>query len=376
MVDVMIIGLGGTGSWALELLARMPDVERILACDVRDQSKLIATAVSGANHLGFYPDVRFERVDVSDMDSTAALINSTEPVVILNCTALMPWYGRKLLKLPPEKSKLLKRAGAAAWLPTHLCMARRVMLAVRESGVSTQVINLSFPDAVNASLHRQGLGPVMGAGNADLIIPNLRRGVARKIGGHARDVQVLMVAHHALTGIKHGDTEESMPYLVQVLHDGRDITAETPVHELVIRAAETRLPGALMNSLVASSMVKNAAAILHDTHLLTFAPGPRGLIGGYPVEIARDSTEVVLPSGVAMEEAVTLNERAQVEDGIERILDDGTVVLTQDAYRSMKRVTGYDIPSFHPEDSCERAMQLLEVFRELKSQYGMRGHEG
>ncbi len=375
MVDVMIAGLGGTGGCALELLARTPDVRDIVVCDAKDQGRKIATAVSGANYLGFYPRVQFERVDLTDVDRTAELIASAAPVVILNCTALMPWYGRKLLDLPPELSASLKDAGVAPWLPTHVCIAQRVMMAVRRSGVPIPVINLSFPDAVNAILHRQGLGPALGAGNADLLIPNLKREVARRVKGHERDVQVLMVAHHALTGLEPSDTPETMPHHIQVFHRGRDVTGEVPVGDLLYRASQDRLPGALMNSLVASSLVKNALAILRDSHLLTFAPGPGGLIGGYSVEIARESIEVRLPAGMTLGEAVALNERAQRRDGISEILRDGTAVLTGGAWRAMREATGYDMQSFHPEESYPRAMELVEVFHGLRARYGVRGQE-
>ncbi len=375
MVDVMIIGLGGTGGAALEILARMPDVGDIVVCDAKDQAKKIATAVSGANHLGFYPRVTFERVDLMDTERAAAVIAAAAPVVILNCTALMPWYGRKLLDLPAELEAAMKSSGVAAWLPTHVCIAQKVMLAVRQSRVSTRVINLSFPDAVNAILHRQDLGPVMGAGNADLLIPNLQREVARQVKGHERDVQVLLVAHHALTGLQSTDTPESMPYHIQVLHKGKDVTDDVSIGDLLYRASQDRLPGTLMDLLVASSLVKNAMAILRDSHLLTFAPGPGGLIGGYSVKISRDSVEVNLPDGITMQEAIALNERAQVRDGISEILKGGTVVLTEKAWRGMKEATGYDMKAFHPEDACRRAKELIELFHGLRSKYGMKGYE-
>ena len=375
MVDVMITGLGGTGGAALEILARMPDVGDIVVCDAKDQGKKIATAVSGANHLGFYPRVTFERVDLMDTERAAAVIAVAAPVVILNCTALMPWYGRKLLDLPADVEAAMKSSGVAGWLPTHVCIAQKVMLAVRRSGVNTRVINLSFPDAVNAILHRQNLGPVMGAGNADLLIPNLQREVARQMKGHERDVQVLLVAHHALTGLQSTDTPESMPYHIQVLHKGVDITDDVSIGDLLYRASQDRLPGTLMDLLVASSLVKNAMAIVRDSHLLTFAPGPCGLIGGYSVKISRDCVEVNLPDGITMQEAIALNERAQERDGISEILEDGTVVLTEKAWRGMKEATGYDMEAFHPEDACRRAKELIELFHGLRSKYGMKGYE-
>jgi len=372
MADVMITGLGSSGGWALEFLARTPDVSEIVVCDAKDRSKHIATALSGANHLGFYPRVRFEQVDLTDVERTATIIEATKPAVILNCTALMPWYSRKLLDLPPDMATLLKHTGVAAWLPMHVCIIQRVMMAVHQAGVDSRVINLCFPDAVNAILARQGLAPALGAGNADLLIPNLQRAVAARLGGHEREVEVLLVAHHSLTGMGPSDTQETIPYYLKVLHRGRDVTEELPVDQMMYQAGQDRLPGAQLDSLAASSMVKNALAILRDSHLRTFAPGPAGLVGGYPVEVARDSVEVRLPADLTMDQAVALNEHSQQRDGISEIAADGTVNLTEKAWQSMYDLSGYRMPSFRPDESYRRAMELIDVYRGLKAKYGVK----
>ena len=93
---------------------------------------------------------------------------------------------------------------------------------------------------------------------------------------------------------------------------------------------------------------------------MTHAPGPQGLSGGYPVRLSGSGAQVVLPSGVTMEEALTINEIGQRSDGVERIDDDGTVVYTERATAIIKDVLGYDLLPL-PFDECDARAQDLIV---------------
>jgi len=127
--------------------------------------------------------------------------------------------------------------------------------------------------------------------------------------------------------------------------------------------------GAQGHPMVAASAVKNIAAILNDTGLTTHAPGPNGLIGGYDVKLTATGAEVIIPDGITFDEAVAINEEAQKGDGIEKIEDDGTVILTDQAYELMHRLMGYDVKCFHPKDSDILAKKLKELYERFRKKY-------
>jgi hypothetical protein len=104
---------------------------------------------------------------------------------------------------------------------------------------------------------------------------------------------------------------------------------------------------------------------LRDTGLLTHAPGPQGLPGGYPVRLNASGAEVVLPAGVTMEQALTYAEAGQRRDGIERIEQDGTVVFTDEATQIMRDVLDYELTSLKFDECDEQAAELIARFQAL-----------
>lgn len=72
--------------------------------------------------------------------------------------------------------------------------------------------------------------------------------------------------------------------------------------------------------------------------------------------------EVVVPEGLTLQEAIRINQEAQKYDGIERIEDDGTVVLTEKSHRIMREILQYDRQRFGIEESEARAKELRELY--------------
>lgn len=120
---------------------------------------------------------------------------------------------------------------------------------------------------------------------------------------------------------------------------------------------------------VASSAIKNGLAILNNENKITNAPGPLGLIGGYPVRLNERGCELCLPANATKEEAVGINEKVQRLDGIEEIKDDGTVVFTKRAHETMKNMLGYDCRSLKPMESEDRARELREKYKTFSAKF-------
>jgi hypothetical protein len=152
------------------------------------------------------------------------------------------------------------------------------------------------------------------------------------------------------------------------------MTGQFDVDKLILNGIKNWLPGRHTHPMTASSAVKTIYHILFNSEALSFAPGPDGEVGGYPVRLSCKGAEIVLPDGIGMERAREINENAQKIDGIEKIERDGTVIYTDKAYGVMKEFLDYDCKIFKIEESEERSNELLFRYEKLKKKYGrMRG---
>ncbi len=82
--------------------------------------------------------------------------------------------------------------------------------------------------------------------------------------------------------------------------------------------------------------------------------------------MAAAGAEVILPRGLNMSQGMDIVKGAQKFDGIEAIQEDGSIVLTERAYSVMKEMIGYDCRKFSPEESEDRAKELLSRFKEYR----------
>lgn len=367
--EVLIVGLGGVGSWVLELLARTEGISYIVGADFNEDwgQRKVNTVASGLALQGYYPRLEFVKMDLRDLDATAETIDRLQPQLIFNCATLQTWWVRHQY-LTPEKAKRLGEAGAGPWLPTHMALARKLMLAIQACGWQGHVINSGFADASNMVLAKRGLAPTMGLGNIDLIVPVIQISVAQRLNVPVCNVSVYAVFHHYHFRAFHSLPSAGMPpYFLRIMVGDHDVTAQFDTDQL-LRELPPGLSANHLDPVVAASGVKNALALLRDTGLLTHTNGPQGLPGGYPVRVSAAGAEVFLPDGITLEEAVAINENAQRGDGIERIEDDGTVIYTDKAIQIMKQVLDYDLAPLKFDECDERAEELVAHFRALANE--------
>jgi hypothetical protein len=116
--------------------------------------------------------------------------------------------------------------------------------------------------------------------------------------------------------------------------------------------------------------VRNIRAIINDSNEFAHAPGPNGLPGGYPIRISANGVEVVLPGDVTLEEAVKINLDGLRREGVEEIKDDGTVVLTDEAYNTQKELYGLNLREFHFADMEEIAKEFCLSVKRLMAKHG------
>ncbi|MBD3172429.1 NAD-dependent epimerase/dehydratase family protein [Candidatus Bathyarchaeota archaeon] len=374
MLDsILIIGSAGSvGHDMVYQIASMGLPIKVIGADVDEEKGKheIEEALHTAHNFGFYPNLSFEKIDLFDIDGTSEFLKEHNPKVICNLASLGSWWITRLL--PPEDYKKVGPVGP--WLPNHLTLAHKLMLAVKKSGIDTNVVNGAFPDATNVVLSKLGLEPTCGGGNMDLGLGRVKRVIAREMNVPFRSVQLYGVGHHGA----YYTARMSGPYYVKVIVDGKDVSDQWPNEKITKLYQEagygevTQYKSALVDQMrTASSFLKHVLAIYHDTgEVHTCVTGVEGLPGGYPARLSRKGAEIVLPD-ISREEAIRINEEGGKIDGIEKIKDDGTVVFCEENVEYMREVVGYECTELKPSESEERARELNSLLKKLYDKYNV-----
>ncbi len=368
---VMIVGLGSLGSVLLELLARDDCIGEIVVAGrntERGEARCNLARV-GALAQGVAATIRFAPLDLNDIGRAAETMRFHAPDLVVSTASMQTWW---LTELLPEAARTaVARAPFGAWLPVHLTLALQFMRVVRAADYHGHTLIASFPDVVNVVLGRVGLAPTCGLGNLDEIVPKLRYLAAERLHVSPPAIRVLLVAHHALEPFVFGHPNRTPPpYWLRIESGGEDVTQRVDGDALLFR--EYRLPpGPAWHFLTAASAVRLIRALAADAGALLHVPAPAGLPGGYPVAASRQGVRLIDLPGLSREQAIAINERSQPVDGIERILADGTVDFTADARGVLLETLGYNGGRLQPEESAERARELIARFREYAARHGV-----
>ena len=367
---VMIFGLGDLGGLVLEYLARCEGVSTIIAADLREEQGLkVATAATGAAQQGYYKTIDFHRCDVKDIDGTAELLKTIDPDVIYSTLTLAAWS--QLAFLPHDLEEKVHKASLVR-LPLQIVLLSKLMQAIKKSGITAPVVNHALPDIVNPVLWRNGLGPLVGAGNLDILVAEINRKISVAQNVPIREITICMVASHTIPAL---GTRTGVPFFFKILVRDKDITSEVDVDSLISdRPFGGQMPDRfgrrwIKYPIVASSAVKNIMAILNDTNLYTHAPAPNGLPGGYPVRLSAKGVEVVLPEEITLEEAIKINLESLKREGIEEIKEDGTLVSTEEGYEINKEILGVDLREVKFADMEDVSKEVILALRKAAEKY-------
>lgn len=216
-------------------------------------------------------------------------------------------------------------------------------------------------------MSHRGLGPLIGIGNVANIIPALQSASAEILDVPVEQTQVRLVAQHYFSHFvpRYGMPAEA-PFNLTIQVEGRDVTHDIDETRLLdaVGARFRRLGGIDGQILTAASAVRVIEGLTGQQDVRTHAPGPLGLPGGYPVRLGKMSVSLDLPESVSVEQAVSINEKCQAVDGIERIDLDGTAHFTDREMHIMRRLLRYECRSMPVEDSLDRATELAAKYRE------------
>jgi hypothetical protein len=359
---VAVVGAGDVGGAVLRRLALSGAIGALWALDVDGERarRAAADAAAIALYTGAPPRVASKAVDVLSPDALHDALDGIRPDLVVQAATLQSWW--VLTQLPQDLWRRLEvGARFGPWLPFHLVPTRNVMRAVRELDATTPVVNVAFPDAVNAVLAAAGLAPTCGAGNSDLLRPGIRLAAAERLGVPPDHVELEWIGHHYHVihywmGLDEVEELDPATYHLRVVLDGED--AQLDAGETLAAAGRNLPPGRLIGERTAASAAKNARLLLQAEASDDHTPGPNGLVGGYDVRFERGTVRLRLPHGLDAHDARLIGERAQRGDGIESIGPDGAVRFTHEAAGTMREVLGYDCDVLHPDEADGRVAEL------------------
>jgi hypothetical protein len=365
---VAVVGAGDVGSAVLRHLAASGEIGELWALDVDGERARRAAADAAAVTLYSQtpPRVASREVDVRSPDDLHGVLGAIGPQLVVQAATFQSWW--VLTQLPEELWRRLELgARFGPWLPFHLVPARNVMRALEGRA---PVVNVAFPDAVNAVLAADGLAPTCGAGNSDLLRPGIRLAAANRLGVSPDRVDLEWIGHHyhvvhywmALDAVEELDPAT---YHLRVLLDGEDAGDRIDPGDALAAAGRDLPPGRLIGERTAASAAKNALLLLRSEGADDHTPAPNGLVGGYDVRFDGGVVRLRLPHGLGEEEARAICERAQRGDGIESIAADGAVRFTAEAAEAMREVLRYDCDVLRPEDADDRVVELRARLAEL-----------
>ncbi len=374
---VIVFGAGELGGIVAELLVRHPRFRgEIILADVNLDLALrrANSAQQGGLQWGTDTLVTARAVDLRNIDQTASLLADLSPDLVFNATTLATWWLRDLLPDAVKQRLHVVGAGSGVWSASHAALAYNLMLAVRGAGLTVPVINSSYPDAVNPALAAAGLAPDLGIGNGDLLVPALQQVIGRAQAVEPHRVGIVLVAHHfhAYNILMHGNAH-GLAFPVRVTVDGREVTQDIDWSETFASVPDVaRIPGAAAATwIVAASAIRTLMALLEPAGQLIHAPGPLGLVGGYPLRVDGKGIALALPPGVDRAAALACNWTAQRAEGIETIEPDGTIRLTDVAAGTLKEVFGYECRRYPLADCMAIAKELTTALRSLGQRHGV-----
>jgi hypothetical protein len=374
-IKILIVGQGVLGGDVLDFLLQSgADIEIAVGARTPDKAlHRVNLARYTAMNLGFSPPVDIYPIDLMNIEATADLLLQVKPDIIFNATTLHSWW--VITKLPPDAFRRLDEGRGGIWTPMHQVLIRRLMKAVRLADSKAVVVNASYPDVVNASLAAEGLAPAVGIGNIANAVPGIRLAAAHMLAMPPASIEIRFFAHHYLSyRMPSTGGTDGAPYHLSIYANGLEVPREDIDHAALfslVAGRFRRVKGLAGQSVTASSATAMLLALARRKGDVVHAPGPLGLVGGYPVRVSADGLLVDLPAKLTLDDAIAVNRECQRYDGIESVDDDGTVRFTDAAADVLSQVLGFELRAYPPQECEAQAEELAAHFEQFARQHGI-----
>ncbi len=359
MARLLLISMGQLTGTVLEAVVRRGGFTEIVVASRNPAAaeRKLNNARIGAAIEGQFPAMRAVGLDFNETAEAARRLAEIRPDIAFAAPSLMPWW--RIDELVAAGRNELAAVPFAGWLACHLAPMLALARAWEASGLACPWIGASYPDVVNAVLHRhRGRGPISGAGNIEEAVPKLRFVAAEALGADPAELEIWLVAQHALEYFLYAPEEpaDRPPCMLRVLWRGRDISAE--VERRLFRPMP--IPYDLdFNRLTGSAASLLLEALTGEVPKRLHVPAPMGRVGGYPVLAAAGRIDLDLPADWTLEAARACNEASLAWDGIAAIDADGTVRYTDRTAAALRSLLGEAVASLRPDAAAGLAGRLL-----------------
>jgi len=299
---------------------------------------------------------RFTLADCTAQAEVESLLADSNPDIVVQCASLMsPWA---LVDRADDVARAVASAGLAVMLPMQLPVVRTVMSAVRLTGFSGPVANLSFPDVTNVILDRLGLAPTIGLGNVTMHLLRVRGALRAELGPDRELPLVRVIGHHnqvypAMRAEPPARPDERVRVFLGEQGERADHLAYV---------GHPYAAGIVYNQVTAAACIRVVQALMPGVgRTRVSAPAPFGLPGGYPVAIEDGTISLDLPPGQDIAEAAAWQASIGRNDGVESIAADGSVTFTERASSAVAAVAPWLTEPLHPDGALERAERIRKL---------------
>ena len=343
MTGAAIVVLG-TGAFATDLChalaaAQRPDGTVHVVGRRPDAARAVCATVRAAS-----PGARVEAVTADHTDPAVLrdVLAAADPRVVVQCASF-----QSPVRAPGPWDDLLTAGGFGLALPLQAVLATRTAAVCAALPRPPAFVNACFPDAVNTVVTALGHPVLCGLGN----VASLADALGERLPAVQRD-RLALLAHHAHLHPP-GDPAD----------DVRAWIGDTPLTDPAALLREARGgPRRALNRRGAHAGARLVHAVAHGGDLDAHAPGPGGLPGGYPIRLRAGTVTLRLPAGLGRDEAIAVNDRAAVHDGV-RVGADGLVAWSGRAVAALRAVwpgAPQRFPVHEMEQLCRRQIALRD----------------
>ncbi len=351
-MKVLICGYGSTGRYAVDMLARLgiDDLEiHILSRKSEEEilprlnTSIISSMIMESNNI-----IQYHSCSMEDILAMADLLKEVKPDIVA-------YTGRFISSVKYGSFSYPNGIGYGVWTPLAVPLVYNLMKAIKESGITTRVIDTSHPDIVDPLLKSVGYQVLTGLGNINHMVPRIKRYISEKKNIAVGRIDVSLICSHFLNTYACRDgSDMGSPYYLEYSIDG--IIDKSIGNDELIKACHIPMVSdSVRNLMIASDTVEVIRILLGSEKRKIHLPGANGLIGGYPCVVypinERKEVEIILPDAIKMEDAININVESSKFDGIEDI-SDGYITFMDKDIDVLKKVFDLNYPKKIHIDEC------------------------
>ena len=312
--------------------------------------------------------IEYVVADLANVDRMAEVIQAAQPDVILNATTFFPWW--KIANLPDDLAAKADSIGPGIWCAFDALPPLLLADAIQKAGTNSVYVNACYPDATNRFLANHAAPPVVGIGNLANLIPGFRLAFAEHFQVPSAKLKFALVCHHYVSlNAPVENLEGNLPYVLEVTYEDQRHTFSGENWPFkYFRSNYPRTRGKAGQSVTASSAAVLIYSLLNELEIDFHAPGPAGLVGGYPITIGpQRRISVRLPKSISSKEADRINADGQTFDGIE-FAEPGKLRATHKARAFFEDITDFELPTVTPTNVWDVAK---EAATRMNFKYGI-----